>query len=166
MELIERYLHAVEFWLPKGQRQDILAELAEDIHAQVEERQEALGRGLNGDEVAALLQARGRPVMVANRFQPQRSLIGPVLFPIYLFVVKTVGLFYLIPGFLVTALIYHAQHTGASWLRSLGVAGGDIWSAGLFALGILTAVFSGLQLSGFAERELINWNPSPILWQI
>jgi hypothetical protein len=159
MDLIERYLHAVEFWLPTGQKQDILAELAEDIHAQVEERQAVLGRSLTRDEIADLLEGRGRPLMVANRFQPQRSLIGPVLFPIYLFVVKAVGLFYLIPGFLVTAVIYRTQHAGASWFRTLGVAGSDIWSAGLFALGIITAVFAGLQLSGFAERELVKWNP-------
>jgi hypothetical protein len=28
MELIERYLQAVKFWLPKEQRQDIIAELS------------------------------------------------------------------------------------------------------------------------------------------
>ncbi len=159
MDLIERYLHAVEFWLPRGQKHDILAELAEDIHAQVEERQATLGRLLTRDEVAQLLQARGRPVLVANSFQPQRSLIGPVLFPIYRFVVKVVGLFYLIPFFPATVLIYHAQHAGASWFQSLGVAGNDTWSAGLFALGVVTAVFAGLQFSGFAERELVRWNP-------
>jgi hypothetical protein len=159
MDLIERYLHAVEFWLPKGQKHDILAELAEDIHAQVEERQAALGRSLTRKEIADFLQSRERPLMVANRFQPQRSLIGPVLFPIYLFVVKMVGLFYLIPGFLVTVVIYRTQHADASWAGTLCVAGSDIWSAGLFALGIITAVFAGLQLSGFADRELIKWSP-------
>ena len=38
MEIIQRYLHAIEFWLPKGQRHDILAEISEDIHSQIEER--------------------------------------------------------------------------------------------------------------------------------
>jgi hypothetical protein len=31
MELLERYLQAVKFWLPKKQKQDIIAELSEDI---------------------------------------------------------------------------------------------------------------------------------------
>mgnify|MGYP001334056207 CR=1 FL=1 len=54
MELIERYLQAVEFWLPKAQRQDIIAELSEDIRAQVEERESELGRSLNEQEAEAL----------------------------------------------------------------------------------------------------------------
>ena len=39
MELIERYLQAVQFWLPKEQKADIIAELSEDLHAQIEERE-------------------------------------------------------------------------------------------------------------------------------
>ena len=30
MELLNRYLHAVRFWLPKPQQEDIVAELGED----------------------------------------------------------------------------------------------------------------------------------------
>jgi hypothetical protein len=37
MELIDRYLQAVKFWLPKQQKLDIIAELSEDIYAQIEE---------------------------------------------------------------------------------------------------------------------------------
>ena len=47
MELVERYLQAVKFWLPKAEQNDILAELAEDIHSQMEERETELGRALN-----------------------------------------------------------------------------------------------------------------------
>ena len=83
MELIERYLQAVAFWLPKGQQQDIIAELSEDLHSQIEEKETELGRSLNKAEIEAVLKQRGRPVLVANRYLPQRSLIGPVLFPIY-----------------------------------------------------------------------------------
>ena len=38
MELIDRYLQAVKFWLPKNQRQDIIAELSEYLRSQFEER--------------------------------------------------------------------------------------------------------------------------------
>jgi hypothetical protein len=91
MELVDRYLQAVRFWLPKNQKQDIRAELSEDIRSQVEDREAELGRKLNETEVAELLKQRGRPVLVANRFLPQESLIGPVLFPIYVFVLKVVA---------------------------------------------------------------------------
>jgi hypothetical protein len=40
MEMIERYLEAVKFWLPKGQKSDIIDELYADIGAQVEEQDE------------------------------------------------------------------------------------------------------------------------------
>ena len=80
MELIERYLESVKFWLPRRQKDDIIAELSDDIHAQVEEKKEtALGRNLNEAEVEAILKQRGHPLLVANRFLPQESLIGPSL---------------------------------------------------------------------------------------
>jgi hypothetical protein len=39
MELLDRYLQAVGFWLPQPQKRDIIAELSEDIHSQIEEKQ-------------------------------------------------------------------------------------------------------------------------------
>jgi hypothetical protein len=159
MDLIERYLYAVEFWLPTDQKQDILAELSEDIYSQVEERQAALGRDLNEDEIVAVLKERGRPVMVANRFQPQRYLIGPALFPIYLFLLKVIGFFYVVPGFVVSAVLYHTQHRNTSWAATLGVTGADVWTTALILVGVVTMIFATLQASGVAERELQNWNP-------
>jgi hypothetical protein len=88
MELLDRYLHAVGFWLPKKQADDILAELSEDIHSEVAEEEEKLGRSLNDGEVESILKRRGRPTVVAGRYLPQRSLIGPTLFPIYRQVMK------------------------------------------------------------------------------
>ena len=38
MEIVDRYLQAVSFWLPEEQRADITAELREDIHSEIEER--------------------------------------------------------------------------------------------------------------------------------
>ena len=79
MDLVDRYLQAVKFWLPRQQKQDIIAELSEDLRSQIEDRERELGRKLNYSELAGLLKQRGRPVVVANRFLPQESLIGPVL---------------------------------------------------------------------------------------
>lgn len=31
MDLVERYLHAVRFWLPRSQQDDVAAELGEDF---------------------------------------------------------------------------------------------------------------------------------------
>src|ERR1700761_5846160 len=88
MELVDRYLHAVSFWLPEDQHDDIVAELREDIHSEIEERESELGRPLTRLEAEALLKRRGNPVVVAQRYLPQRFLIGPRLFPMYCLVLK------------------------------------------------------------------------------
>ena len=81
-DLIDRYLQAVGFWLPRAQKQDILAELTEDLHSQLEDREMELGRPLTESEVAEILRKRGRPVLVASQFLPQRSLIGENYAPV------------------------------------------------------------------------------------
>ena len=101
MELLDRYLHAVKFWLPRQQQDDIIAEISEDLRSQIEDREAELGRKLDDNEVAALLRKRGRPLLVANGYLPQHSLIGPVLFPIYTLVLKIAALCFVIPRILV-----------------------------------------------------------------
>jgi hypothetical protein len=109
-ELIERYLHAVKFWLPRAQRDDIAAELSEDLHARIEDQEAALGRALSRDELAALLKTSGPPMVVASRYQPQQSLIGPLLFPVYLFILKIVALCYFIPWLLLGVASLFSSH--------------------------------------------------------
>lgn len=42
--LIDRYLRAVREQLPRGQQDDIIGELSEDLRSQVEDREAELGR--------------------------------------------------------------------------------------------------------------------------
>ena len=42
-ELLNRYLQAVRFWLPRTQQQDIIAELSSDLHSQIEDKETELG---------------------------------------------------------------------------------------------------------------------------
>ena len=46
MELLERYLQAVRFFLPKHQQDDIVRELSENLVSEMEDREEACGRPL------------------------------------------------------------------------------------------------------------------------
>jgi len=66
MELIDRYLQAVKFWLPKDQRQDIIAELSEYLRSQFEERESALGRKLTDGDVEQMLKP-ARPPAAGRR---------------------------------------------------------------------------------------------------
>lgn len=90
MELLERYLRAVKFFLPRRQQDDILRELSENILSQMEDKAAELGRPLNESEQAAILKQHGHPFVVASRFRntPVQYLIGPVVFPFYWFVLK------------------------------------------------------------------------------
>jgi hypothetical protein len=159
MDLLQRYLRAVEFWLPPGQKQDILAEISEDIHSQIEERQAELGRGLNEAELEALLKLRGRPMLVANRYRPQRSLIGPEWFPTYVFVLKVVGACYVLPWLTVYFIVHRVQHPGSNWGISLLATYSTAQTVAFVAVGIVTLVFASLQLADSRTHFLENWNP-------
>src|SRR5215472_3426414 len=90
MELLERYLRAVKFFLPRRQQDDILRELSENILSQMEDKAAELARPLDESEQAAILKQHGHPFVVASRFRntPVQYLIGPVVFPFYWFVLK------------------------------------------------------------------------------
>lgn len=163
MELIERYLQAVKFWLPKQQKQDIIAELSEDLYSQIEEREAEIGRKLDDAEVEAILRQRGRPVLVANRFLRQEYLIGPVMFPIYTFVLKIVGLCYLLPwvlvwiGIMTYSPTYRTQH--GEWLRAAGSAWVSLLTVTFIVIGMVTAVFAVLEQVQSRSHFMEKWDP-------
>lgn len=159
MQLVERYLRAIEFWLPKEQSRDILAEISEDILSQIEDRQEQLGRQLTDSELELLIKQRGRPFLVANRYLPQRSLIGPILFPVYLFVLKVFALCYLLPWAAVFLTVHRVQHPAAPWFDAIGAAFGAAWTAAFLGAGVTTLVFATLQILETKRSFLSEWNP-------
>ena len=89
MDIIDRYLQAVKFALPKSQADDIVRELSDNILSQVEERESELGRPVTEDEIAEMLKKLGSPAKLASQYREQQGLIGPVILPIYWKVLKT-----------------------------------------------------------------------------
>ncbi|MGH9773440.1 MAG: hypothetical protein ACRD50_00655 [Candidatus Acidiferrales bacterium] len=174
MDLLGRYLQAVRFWLPRAKQDDIVAELSEDIRSQIEEREKKLGSKLSEAEIGELLKKRGRPMLVANQFLPQQSLIGPVLFPIYKFVLKIVILFYLLP----IAILFHLVPWLLAWRgfmsydtvsRSMHSVGDSLagtwesfWVAALIAVGVVTIVFAVLERMQVQNKLLEDWDPSKL----
>lgn len=162
-DLIVRYLQAVRFWLPKAQQDDIIAELSQDLNAQVEEQEERLGRKLNELEVETMLRQRGSPIQVANRYLPQRSLIGPLLFPIYVFVLKVVTLCLLIPagvGIIAGTISHTVGHAvSGAWQPPFAQIGGQLWSAWFSALAVVTLVFAVLERTHVKQEILSKWDP-------
>ena len=165
MELLDRYLQAVRFWLPKAQQQDIIAELSSDLHSQIDDRETELGRPLNDAELEVILRKCGSPILVASRYRPQTQLIGPALFPIYQFVLKLVMLWSLVPVFVLIvgpAMILSASNR---W-GAVGNAFSTLWTAEFISAGIITLIFVLLEhtearLQMFEKWSLRSLPPAP-----
>ncbi len=161
MELLDRYLQAVGFWLPRGQRPDILAELAEEFRSQVEAREGELGRQLSDDEVEAMLQRWGNPLRMAERYLPPRYLIGPAFYPLYLHVLKVYLWVWVVPwlavwlGYVAFDSGYRAAHPGQALVHTLSPL---IFST-VFLLFFTTLAFVVLERSQFRARILDRWSP-------
>lgn len=113
MELVDSYLRAVKRYLPRRQRNDIIAELSEDLRSQLEARQCELGRPLTKDEQMTIFKRQGDPMAVALRYrQHGRSLtvgwelIGPELFPAYLLLLS-INLVITVAVILILQLVAH-----------------------------------------------------------
>jgi hypothetical protein len=174
MDLIERYLQAVRFWLAgptrfwlsgtkgKNQNEDIIAELREDIRSRIEEYEASLGRSINEDELVGLLKQVGHPLWVAARYQPQNSLIGPLLFPLYSFLLKIVAACYLVPWFAVRLVLVTfappSHHSGGHFLTALG-GWASLWTGILILFGAVTLIFAILERVQSAVPALQKWDP-------
>ena len=159
-ELLDRYLQAVRFWLPKSQKQhDLLEELGEDLRSQFDTRQSDLGRPLELSEASEILKHCGAPMVVASRLGPKGYLIGPSFFPIYLFVLKTVLLWILIPVFVFIVgpvnLAHSGGYWGTAWVRTMQ----DLWSGAFSAAAVITLVFAILERTKVHGITDCNWDP-------
>lgn len=137
MTLTERYLKAVGAQLPKADRDDIIAELADAIQARMEDREEALGRPLSEAEQEAVLREVGHPLTVAARYgSGPMHVVGPELYPWWLFGVK-VALFALV---VVTAigLVVDVLGGGVFSGREIGHAFHALWNGAITIIGMAT----------------------------
>jgi len=163
MQLLDRYLNAVRFWLPGSQKDDIIAELSEDLRSAIADDEEALGRPLTSDDMVELLKRRGHPIVVAGAYLPQRSLIGPALFPIYVFVLKIVALAFVTPWIATWAAVIFSvpaasgAHPGVA-SRIIAVWGAS-WSGLVGAFGIVTMVFAAIERLQTRSHLFQNWDP-------
>ena len=156
MELLDRYLNFIRFWLPRGKQQDIIAELSEDLHAQIADQEAGLGRALNEAELEAVLKRCGHPLLVAARYQAQQQLIGQPLYPLYLFALKMV-LWVLFPLLLVLGAIiavFRAHPIGAL-IGSVG----DAVAGAIYMVGIITLVCVALERLQIKLDFLDDWRP-------
>jgi hypothetical protein len=155
--LIDRYLRAVKEQLPKAQQDDVIAELSENLHAQIEDQEATLGRPLADDEEAAILKRFGNPWVVAARYRGDsrsvsfgRQLIGPELFPTYL---KVLTVNVVITLVVVVAIL----------LVGAGTAWSSMWG-GLLPILVQFVIVTGIFI--YADRRFSRdpdaWDPHTV----
>lgn len=84
MNLIQRYIHAVEQHLPETVRQDVGRELKANIEDQLEARTECADNQNQSQQLGAILKQLGHPAQIAARYHPPSPLVSPALMPLYL----------------------------------------------------------------------------------
>jgi len=163
MELLDRYLQSVRKHLPFERQDDIIAELRANLEAQLEEKEEALGRPLTQPEAEAWIKQLGSPIHMAAHYQPQQYLIGPALFPIYRHVLKLVlawaAVIYAIAT--VAQFVAGAQPDGAALLEALL----HLPLVILYATAWCTLVFAAIEFAvtrGFIKLPQVE--PLATLW--
>lgn len=160
IELVDRYLQAVRFWLPKNPREeDLIVELGEDLRSQIEARESELGRPLELAEVSEILKRCGAPVIVASRLGPKRSLIGPALYPTYVFVLKMVLLWILVPVFIFIVGPTNVANSNGDWATALASTFGDLWFGFFIAAGIITLVFAIIERTSAHGEIACKFDP-------
>ena len=156
MDVIERYLEAVAAQLSTEDREDIVAELRDLILSRVEAREEELGRALSEDEKEAILHEIGHPLVVAARYRKgPDSLIGPELFPYWLFGAKA-GLI-VIAAVQALGLLVHVLGDPANFGQSIGQAFNGFFSGTLTLLGALTLAGAIMEHYDIKPTWLTKW---------
>jgi hypothetical protein len=155
MNLIDHYVRVVTSLLPRGQRHDIANELAEDLRSQAADREQELGRPLDEDEQARLLEQFGHPMLIAARYRSNQYLIGTVVFSHYRAVMKSVlGLILL--GHAVAAGVLAA---GGGTLAEFGSLARRFFDMAMVALVGITALAVLADRWITRSRVLENWDP-------
>ena len=164
MDLLERYLQAVGEYLPAATRLDTLAELRENLLAQMDGRSEELGRPLMEDEVAGMLKEHGRPVVVAARYLPQQYLVGPALFPFYVMTLRKVAPFVALVFFVLRLVAVFFGERKADWGEALVESVFQVIPTLLIFLAVVTIVFVVIERAQGANATSAwkDWNPKEL----
>lgn len=145
-DMIERYIYQVNRFLPGRNKKDILKELRTLIWDMIEERTK--GRTLEKKDVEIVLMELGTPAELAAKYgEKKRYLIGPELYPRYIWILKIVLLIAVIAG--PAAVLISRMTSGLD----VGFAGtGQLWFMAVWEM--LEAIF-GSAVTAFAMVTLI-----------
>lgn len=161
MDLLDRYLTAVAFWLPSAEGRDVTAELRDDIRSEIEAREEDLGRPLNDAEIEDILTRWGHPMRVAERYLPSRSLIGPALLPVYTVVLQVFAAIFAGWLLILGGLAALSPEWSVDGDRLFDTLDGLLLTA-LCVFAVVTALFAAAERSTARARRLDTWTAAQL----
>jgi len=170
MNLIDRYVSEVGKNLPLlNGREDIEKELKSTLEDMLEDRAQSTGRIRDEALEIEVLKEYGSPQKVASTYNPHPYLIGPKIFPFYLFVMKIV-LTVVVSVMLVLAGVQAVTDTpfmGADFVKIIGQGLGSALSAAIAAFGNVTLIFIIIErvlpekeIGGFDDEK--EWDPASL----
>jgi hypothetical protein len=162
--MIDRYLAAVSDLLPMKLRPDTVTEIRSLIQDALDDRSKAEGREPDEAMMAEVLKQFGPPEKIVAPYLPEKFLIGPRLFPIFMLVIKIV-----LPIIFALSLVGFwagvneaSQITGQVLINNIIESVGNSWSAVVQAFGSLVFIFAILQWVipefKYAPKEK-EWDP-------
>ena len=157
MDLLERYLQAIGQYLPAETRDDTLAELRVDLLEQMDANAEERGRPLDDHETAEILRGYGKPEVVALKYLPQRSLIGPAVFPFYMLTLTRVLPLVIFASLLAKGIEFVSSHQ-ESPAHALGSFAVGLWSSLLLTAAIITVIFACIEWALQRGKLGTQWN--------
>jgi len=161
MKLIDIYVTEVGENLPGKMRADIEAEIRSLIEDTLEGRAQEAGREPDEAMVVDVLKEFGPPAQMAASYLPQRYLIGPRMFPIFILVMRIVLAVLVVLGLIQVGIaVSEPGLTFEAIARNLGEQMVDFFVSALSALGNVVFIFAILEWAlpkGFEKKEV--WDP-------
>ena len=169
MNLIDRYVAEVgkHLLLVKG-RKDIENELRSTLEDMLEERAQAAGKPADETMQMEMLKEYGEPHKVAETYNPNPYLIGPRIFPFFMFILKIVVAAVTLGLTIATGIqiMSASPMTAIDLLSTIGKGLLNIVSACIAAFGNLALVFALIEryapASEFKMDEGKEWDPASL----
>ena len=154
MELIKRYIYAIERRLPKSGRDDIAKEIESIIMDELEGKYGAKAT-YSRDEIESVLLAMGHPRKVAARYRGDSGyLIGPDLFSFY-WTVLWIVIGATAMGLIISYVIgyFEAEFTGMDAVLNFFEFIPSVISSVLSGIGAVTLIFILIERFGVKKHE-------------
>ncbi|MEE4280843.1 MAG: hypothetical protein V2I41_02800 [Pseudomonadales bacterium] len=158
MQLVESYLYEVGRFLPKEERDELLADLRDDILGEIEGAAEAAGRAPQVADEQEVIARFGHPLKAAGRYQKPRALIGTDLYPAFMHTLKVVSSVAVFGLYLVWLIGGEA----ADWRLGPFALLGMFIEVLLWVFASVVLVFVAIEYSGERLRWYENWQPSAL----